>query len=724
VPVTQPAIQPPIHLSRGGVSVLIAMDQHGVPTVLHWGADLGEMSNADLLAFAAARRPGVSHSAIDIPRQLGLVPDSASGFTGTPGLSGFRLDDTAGLLGITPRLTNWSHTIDSTAYDALSLRLSGSDAEAGWGVDVEMSLTDGGLVRLRTIVTNIASGELHIASVSNVLPVGEQATELLDLTGRWCKERTPQRHPWVQGSFVRSGRHGRTGHDSSLLMIAGTPGFGFRHGEVWGIHTAWSGDHTTYAERTPEGECVLGGGELIRPGEVVLQPGESYASPWLLGAYSADGMDDLSARLHGWLRQVSPRTRGSRKVIVNTWEAVYFDHDLERLTVLADRAAAVGAERFVLDDGWFRGRVNDRAGLGDWTVDPRRWPEGLSPLIDAVHARGLDFGLWVEPEMVNVDSEVARTHPEWILRGRSDLPLSWRHQQVIDLQHPDAYAYVRDALLALLAEYDIAYFKWDHNRDLIDVSHGGSHAVHGQTRALYRMLDELHEAHPSLEIESCASGGGRVDAEVLSRTDRIWPSDTIDAVERQTIQRWTSLLVPPELIGSHLGGPSAHTTGRAHRLGFRAATAVLFHFGIEWDLTTLTPEQLDDVAHWVALHKRIRPVINGGVVVRGDHPDPAIMIQGVVSSDQSEGWFVIAAVAATSTQHPAPIRLAGLDPQRRYVLTDETPTNDQHLADLGHTWGAGEGVTMSGRVLGTAGVRLPATAPDTARVWRVVGSPR
>ncbi len=157
----------------------------------------------------------------------------------------------------------------------------------------------------------------------------------------------------------------------------------------------------------------------------------------------------------------------------------------------------------------------------------------------------MDLGLWVEPEMVNEDSDLARAHPDWILRGRSALPDTWRHQQVLDLQVPGAYAHVRDALLALLGTYDIAFLKWDHNRDLIDVTHDGRPAVHGQTLALYRLLDELRAAHPALEIETCASGGGRVDLEILTRTDRIWPSDTIDALERQRIQRWTSLLVPP-----------------------------------------------------------------------------------------------------------------------------------------------------------------------------------
>ena len=200
-----------------------------------------------------------------------------------------------------------------------------------------------------------------------------------------------------------------------------------------------------------------------------------------MGSYAGSGLDAASARLHAWTRRHAPRARGARPVMVNTWEAAYFDHDLDRLGDLARAAAEVGVERFVLDDGWFRGRRHDRAGLGDWTVDPAVWPQGLHPLIDEAKRLGMDFGLWVEPEMVNEDSDLARAHPDWILRGHADLPPAWRHQQVLDLQVPAAYAHVRDALMRLLAEYDIAFLKWDHNRDLIDVAHEGRPAVHGQT---------------------------------------------------------------------------------------------------------------------------------------------------------------------------------------------------------------------------------------------------
>ena len=295
----------------------------------------------------------------------------------------------------------------------------------------------------------------------------------------------------------------------------------------------------------------------------------------------------------------------------------------------------------------------------------------------------MEFGLWVEPEMVNEDSDLARSHPDWLLRGRAELPPTWRHQQVLDLQHPDAYAHIRDALLALLAEYDIAFLKWDHNRDLVDVGHGGVGAVHGQTAALYRLLGELRAAHPELEIETCASGGGRVDLGILSHTHRLWASDTNDALERVGIQRWTQLLVPPELVGQHVGAPTAHTTGRTHRLGFRAAAALLGHFGIEWDLLSAGDDERAALAGWVATWKSMRHLVGTGTVVRGDHADTTLAVNGLVAPDRREAWYVVAQVASSETTSPTPVVLPGLDAALRYTVASVGPRDDVvHHADL------------------------------------------
>jgi alpha-galactosidase len=696
------------------VSVLLAPSPSGEPVVLHWGADLGDLPDEDLAGYASLRAPAVPHSALDRPRTTSVLPDSGAGHTGTPAVEGMRLGGDGTSTTWAPRFREWRWGGDgSTAV------LTSADEEAGLGVRWTLEVTEEGLVRVRTELTNTGTTPFVVSAVRSSLPVPAEAAELLDLTGRWCRERTPQRHAFVQGAFVRAGRHGRTGHDATLLLLAGTPGFTFGAGRVWGVHVAWSGDHATYAERTPEGECLLGGGELLGPGEVVLARGEEYAAPWLVGSCSGEGLDGVSDRVHRWLRRHSPRTRRPRPVVMNTWEAVYFDHDLDRLVELADVAAAAGVERFVLDDGWFAGRRSDRAGLGDWVVDRSVWPDGLHPLVDHVRGLGMEFGLWVEPEMVNEDSALAREHPDRLLRGRSALPDPWRHQQVLDLQHPDAYADLRDALLALLDEYDIGFLKWDHNRDLIDVAHGGRPAVHGQTRAFYRLLDELREAHPEVEIESCASGGGRIDLEVLGRTDRVWASDTLDPVLRTGIQRWTTLLVPPELVGAHIGGPVVHTTGRTFRLGFRAAVALLGHFGVEWDLSRATAEERDAVAAWIALHKEVRHLVAEGRLVRPDHPDPGITVTGAVAADGSEAVYVVACTESPLTQHPPAVRLTGLDPARRYQVEEVTPTDDRHRAHLGGSWIDGPAVTTSGALLGTAGLPLPPTAPESAYVLRL-----
>jgi alpha-galactosidase len=404
-------------------------------------------------------------------------------------------------------------------------------------------------------------------------------------------------------------------------------------------------------------------------------------------------------------------------VVLNTWEAVWFDHDLHRLRSLADTAAELGVERFVLDDGWFRGRRDDTRGLGDWTVDPDVWPSGLHPLVDHVHELGMEFGLWVEPEMVNPESELARTQPEWLLRGRADLPPPWRHQQVLDLQHPEAYAYVRNALLALLDEYDIGFLKWDHNRDLIDVAHAGRPAVHGQTVRLYALLDDLRRARPGLEIESCASGGGRVDLGILRHAQRVWASDSNDPLERQMIQRWTALLVPPEMVGSHVGAPTAHTTGRTHTLGFRAATALFGHFGIEWDIAAASDAERHELAEWIAVYKRERRLLHSGTVVVADHPDPTVSVHGVVAADRGTGLFAVAALATSSRATPVPVRFPGLDRRRSYRLQPIGPV--PAFASITTGWVGDGAALVSGDVLSQVGISLPILRPETALLLKV-----
>ncbi len=502
----------------------------------------------------------------------------------------------------------------------------------------------------------------------------------------------------------------------------GQSGFGFVTGQVWGIHIGWSGNQSVYAERTFNSHRLLGGGELLLSGEISLGPGESYTSPWLFGAYG-NGLNDLAGRFHTYLRSRPLHPNTPRPVVVNTWEAVYYDQDLDGLLALAESAASVGAERFVLDDGWFKGRRDDRTGLGDWYVDTTVWPDGLAPLISKVNGLGMDFGLWVEPEMINLDSDLAREHPEWIFRAGGRAGLSSRYQHVLDLGHPDAYAYIAERLHELLDTYQIAYLKWDHNRMVTEAGHtpSGTPGVHVQTVALYRLLDELRARHPGLEIESCAGGGGRIDLGILEHTDRVWPSDCIDALDRQQINRYTQLLIPPELIGTHVGEPMAHTTRRVLALPFRAAAALWGHMGIEWNLAGATAAERSELAVWVTLHRELRGLLHHGSVVVGDHTDPAIWVNGVVSSDRSEAIYGITTVARSITWPPGRVRLPGLDPDEHYAVK-ALPPGDRSPGESMVLPCVASGITLPGRVLAEVGVQIPAMFPESTHLLRVTAS--
>ncbi|KUL32637.1 alpha-galactosidase [Actinoplanes awajinensis] len=683
------------HLRAAGASFVL--DARGV--VLHWGPDLGELP-AD---FADTQVPAIPPSSIDVPLQLPLLPTVRDGWSGRPALSGHRDGKTAGTLRVTD-----IQTTENTIF------VRSESADSGLHVTTEVVLSPEGVLQFRHAVENRGPGDFELAALDVLLPIPAEASELLDFTGLWAHERRPQRSALRSGTWSRESRHGRPGHDDAFLLMAGEPGFGFRRGRVWALHLAWSGDKRIWAERSALGPSVAGAGELLAPGEIRLAPGESYRTPWVVAVFSDTGIDGLSDRLHPWIR-AGRRPAAPRPVVLNTWEAVYFDHDLTKLSALVDAAAEVGVERFVLDDGWFTGRRDDRRALGDWYVDPDVWPDGLHPLITRVHAAGMDFGLWAEPEMISPDSELARAHPSWIL-GPPSAP-TWRFQRVLDLADPGAFGYVRDRLIALLTEYPIAFLKWDHNRDLLEPG-----AAHRQTTALYRLLAELRAAFPDVEIESCASGGARIDLGILEHVDRFWTSDTNDPLDRQLIQRWTGVLIPPEFLGGHLGAGAAHVTGRTSALGFRLATALFGHAGIEWDVSRASAADRALIAAWTAEYQRLRPLLHSGVVVRADSPDPAVLVHGVVAQDRSAAVFALVTLDAPAAALPPPLRFPGLDPDRSYTVRPlgHPPRTVQ---DAPPPWLAAGSVTLPGRVLTEIGLPVPLLTPEQAALFTLDSTP-
>jgi alpha-galactosidase len=696
-----PGTPPPFLVTRAGAApgtgIIVVPHPDALPTTV-WagpvpseGIDAGEVSGA-----------------ADASWHCALLPEHSAGWFGRPGLSGHRVD---GPDGAAPAGRDWSPRFRPVAveHDEGRARAAGEDETAGLRVVTEAEAVPGGAIRCRHTLTNTSELPYVVDSLEVVFPLPGRAGETLDFTGRHARERVPQRRPIGDGLWLREGRRGKTGHDSATVLVAGVPGFTFGSGEVWGLHVAWSGNTVHRVERLRTGMTTIGGGELLLPGEVVLRCGESYATPWVYLAASAGGLDGLAAQFHRYLRSVAAHPASPRPVNLNVWEAVYFRQHAGKLAALADIAADVGVERFVLDDGWFHARRNDTAGLGDWWVDETVWPGGLHALVDHVRARGMQFGIWFEPEMVNPDSDLYRAHPDWILATGGRVPPLQRNQLVLDLARPEVSGYLLERISALLTEYDISYVKWDHNRDLVDAGTAarcGAPAVHQQTLAFYALLDELRRRHPRVEWESCAGGGGRADLAVLERVQRIWVSDMTDALARQAIQRWTAQLVPPEYCGAHVSAPVSHQTGRHLPLSLRAATALFGHFGIEWDLTTADRGELAELADWIGLYKTHRELIHSGTVIRADVPGGGACVYGVVADDSASALMSYVQLDEPARDQAVALRIPGLSPARRYRVSDVTPRGGG--ADAAP---AVSRTVASGAVLGEVGIAVPVQRP-------------
>ena len=689
-----------VHLVHDGVSVVVDVSG-GVPTIVHWGAALGAVDAATLVALT--HRP-LTHGSLDAVPPLQIVPQHSLGSLARPGLAGHR-----------PGGRDWAARFEvcEAQITSRSIHTSSRDAVACLRLDTHIELTEGGALRVSAVVTNEGDSRFLLDALTVSLPAPAHAHELTTYSGRWAREATTHRQTIAHGAWTTENRTGRTSHEYPPMLWWSSTAAREWSGEVWGCHLEWSGNHALLAEVLPDGRRYAQLGELLMPGEVCLDPGTAYATPVVVGAYSAHGFTPAT-----WVMHRAARNRGAtapklRKVLLNTWEATYFDHDTTKLRALAVAAAAIGIERFVLDDGWFGARRNDRAGLGDWVVSPEVYSDGLAPLIAHVTSLGMDFGIWVEPEMVNPDSDLVRSHPDWVLHASGYEPLLARHQLLLDLTNDAAFAHVFAQLDALLRDHQIAFVKWDMNRPLIHAtSADGAAGAHRQTLAFYRLVDKLRTVHPQVEFESCASGGGRIDHGVLSRMVRVWTSDCNDPLERQRIQRGVGMWVPNEMLGMHVGARRAHTTGRSHSIELRTLTALFGWLGVECDPRKLAEHEQRVLRDVIALHKQHRALLHGGDAVRFDLADDTALAHGVYAVDRSEA-LVSYIQMTTSPWLVAPRwQILGLDPERTYTVT--------HLA-LGQLGGVGRSlpdwmttpVACTGRDLAVIGLQPPSMWPET-----------
>jgi alpha-galactosidase len=692
-------------------SLGLVIDDHGLPEIIYWGPRLYDQLPS--VAVGLSRKPLPDSKLIEYT-PVSIIPEYGRGFFGHPGLEGHR----------GPSQWATQFRMRSAAQSENLFIVSGEDPIAQLTLKTTILSDDyAGLFRISSRIENSGDSPYDLEWLAAAcLPLPNNCTDILTLVGRWNREFQEQRSSVPIGQFVLENRYGRTSHEYFPGLILGAKGFSHEQGAVFGLHLGWSGNWKFVVDRSPHCQLLVQAGELFLPGELVLRPGQSYETPPFYLA-SANGLNDLSGQFHRFVRDKLvrfPNPAKPRPVHFNSWEAVYFDQNLEALFNLVELAAKVGAERFVLDDGWFRGRENERAALGDWQVDKTKYPDGLEPLIDRVESAGMEFGIWVEPEMVNENSNLFRLHPDWILDVPPYHQPVGRYQYVLNLARPEVSAYLFEALSALLTEYPgIKYLKWDMNRDLtLPGGKDGNPSIHAQTLALYELLRRVRERYPLVEIESCASGGARVDFGILERTCRLWASDTNDAHERVRIQRGLSYFFPPIIVGSHVGPSICHQTDRKLSLPFRCAVALTGHMGMEIDLRELSSEELGTMQWWIARYKLYRNLLHRGTVRRIETDDPAIYAHVVISEDR-EGFLLFAFFTETTLNSvQGPIRITGLDSRRLYQLSlwekPETPSPLMRIFDsplISETAAA-----VSGSFLEQAGIVLPVGFPDSVVV--------
>ena len=666
-------------------SLVLELVPGGAPLWRHWGARLAD-DVAIPAPLADRPRPGFVTDR-DVP--FALFPGYGRGWFGQAGLLAHRAGRDFAL--------EFDGAEVMAAAQAATVVLADSVAQVEVAVTLALD-PDSDVLTVATRLTNRGAAPLDVQWLAAAcLPLPPGARDVRHFAGRHNGEFAEQTDALGRGQWRRENRRGLTSHDCfpGAVVLGSESAAG---GGAWGAQLAWSGSHLQLIEWIDDGRWQWQLGEGLAPGELRLAPGESVTTPEVLATYSPEGAGGVARNFHAAMRARSAWPGGAmtpRKVHLNTWEALYFNHDEGDLMALADAAAEIRIERFVLDDGWFAGRRDDRRALGDWRVDAGKYPRGLARLAEHVIARGMDFGLWVEPEMVSPDSDLYRAHPDWALALAGRDPLTARHQLVLDLSRADVRDHLYDALAALLGTLPIAYLKWDHNRDLTDAgSVDGRAAYRAQVQGSYALYDRLRAAFPQVEIEACAGGGGRIDAAIATRTQRFWISDTTDAVARVAIQRGYLQFMPPERMGAHIGSATAHTTGRTQSLDFRAAVALPGHLGVELDPRTLEPDERHRLATWISRYKTLRDRVHAGQVWMGDAGD-GVLWQAHGTPDA----LVVFAyrIRPPSWRYPPALRLPMLDRSARYAVTTD-----------------GDVTEVSGSWLGEVGLALPAMPSEGA----------
>ena len=567
--------------------------------------------------------------------------------------------------------------------EACSLEIDLTDPLTGLAVTLQYAVfEESGAVTRSMRLVNAGQDPLSLrGALAASVPFWGSDYDVLHLKGAWARERTPVRTPLGQGKYEIGSQRGASGHEENPFLALCAKETGEHSGEVWGVSFVYSGSFLAGASTDNAGNSRLYMGMNPQVFGWLLQPGESFQTPEAVLVWSSGGLNGMSAVFHRLYR--TRLARGywrdrPRPVLINNWEGTYFDFDEEKLFRIAREGKELGIELFVMDDGWFGRRNSDNCSLGDWTANPEKLPRGLAGLSERIHGLDMLFGIWMEPEMISPDSDLARAHPDWCLHVPGRTRTEERNQLVLDLTRKEVREYVTEAVTSVLRESRADYLKWDMNRNMTEYFSPAlpperrMETQHRYMLGLYEILETVTRSFPRVLFESCSGGGGRFDPGLLYYMPQAWTSDNTDAVSRLSIQYGTSIVYPVSAMGAHVSAVPNHQCLRTTSMEMRGNVALCGGaFGFELDVTSLSAEEKEQARAVIARAKELRGLVQQGTFLRLLPPfGGRYAAWEFVREDGKQALICVYRILSEPNLPPVRVKMRGLDPAASY--RDET----------------------------------------------------
>lgn len=692
--------QKSFYLGAGKASYVLHVDEDGRLLNQHWGARVPD----------GALSPDFSHyptlASFD-PRTNALpweLPTRGSGWYGEPAVAATNAkgDDMVQLTYVSHaiymgknRLPGLPATFARREGDAETLEIELMDRLTGLRVTAVYGVFERTGAITRSLRLKNESGEdMQINGVlSASAPVHGSGYDVIHLKGAWARERHVMRQTQGEGEYRIFSQRGASGHEANPFLALCEKSATEFSGEVWAVSLVYSGsfEALSYVNNTENSRLSIG----LNPDVFTwkLEPGETFVSPEAAMVYSPDGLNGMSHAFHRLYSENLMRSKWferDRPILINNWEATYFNFNEEKILQIARRAKELGVEMLVLDDGWFGKRNTDNCSLGDWVVNPEKLPGGLNGLSDKLHDLGLKFGLWFEPEMISPDSDLYLAHPDWCLHVDGRARVEMRNQLILDLSRKEVQDYIIESVSAVLESARIEYVKWDMNRNMTEPFSGAQtperqkETQHRYMLGLYRVLEEITARFPEILFESCSGGGGRFDPGMLYYMPQTWTSDDSDAVERMFIQYGTSFVYPPCAMGAHVSAVPNHQTGRTTAMQTRGNVALGGNFGFELDLSQLSDADAETVRRLIEREKQVRTLVRTGEFTRllspFDHPYAAWQFR---ARDNSEALICAYRLMTRPATPHLLLRASGLDESAAYMDDDGNTCSGAALTRYG-----------------------------------------